>query len=639
MRFSLILYILFLSAAKLIAQNQQENNFDIFPVEQFDYMNSSFPNEFFYQTERLRQNPINLNTASSTELLRIPWLTHADADAIISYRERNSRFFSKTELYLIKELDTAKTALVLSYLTLSNSGETPIKNESKNIVNLDHPEFEFSLKNIYRDKTTDNSSIYRNTKLNLYSQVSSIYSFGFSAIRSSSNKSKDALSYFIEFPSIPNVENLIIGDYRIAFGHGLVFGSYIPMQGFLNQRIAFQNHNTTLTANEQLSSSLSLRGAAALINISKSVSLMPFASSKLAECSIDSSGDITPYTYFLSSPFDDLNYNLNNSVTENSIGLMINTSVSKELSIYGLCDYVVYNKQIDFGNISSKSVSNFSISGILKFPAWGISAEVARVNNVSPYLIYLNFNPSSNFEFSYSLHNYPAYSKNTYSNRFSLTGNQSSETGSLASIRTSAFDISIIFIFQQFQYSPVKYNLSRLNGNSYCISADKKFSNRYSNSLLFKYSSTEKAVSTIGYLKNTEKQLNINYRISFAYDAYLSIHLISQFKHSETSSANTSNAFSNSLAFKTRFSKSLEWNIIFSPYSVSKYSSPLNLLEFNAADNAQIESYSGDGNMFSTNVKYRTGKTQFAIIYSSRFSASMTAYTSRNFELFASHSF
>ena len=49
----------------------------------------------------LHENPLNLNTASRAELLRLPFVSEAQVDAILDYRSRNHQLHSIEELRLI----------------------------------------------------------------------------------------------------------------------------------------------------------------------------------------------------------------------------------------------------------------------------------------------------------------------------------------------------------------------------------------------------------------------------------------------------------------------------------------------------------------------------------------------------------
>ena len=60
--------------------------------------------EFLEQLEELHRQPLNLNTATRDELLALPFLSSAQVDTLLSYRQRHRRFVTLGELQTIPQI-------------------------------------------------------------------------------------------------------------------------------------------------------------------------------------------------------------------------------------------------------------------------------------------------------------------------------------------------------------------------------------------------------------------------------------------------------------------------------------------------------------------------------------------------------
>ena len=99
--------------------------------------------------EYLKDNPVNVNEASLSDLLRIPTIDLSTATQIIDYVKNSGQVFSVNELYLIKGIDKNSLQKIIPFLTVGT--------KSKNI----YPEFQ----------QTESANLLSKFKINLRSRI------------------------------------------------------------------------------------------------------------------------------------------------------------------------------------------------------------------------------------------------------------------------------------------------------------------------------------------------------------------------------------------------------------------------------------------------------------------------------------
>lgn len=87
--------------------------------------------QFYEIIEQLTSNPIDLNAATKFDLLKIPFLTTADVNLIISARKKEKGFKSLEELKSIKNLHPDLITIVKPFLTLSQVKEIESRAKKK----------------------------------------------------------------------------------------------------------------------------------------------------------------------------------------------------------------------------------------------------------------------------------------------------------------------------------------------------------------------------------------------------------------------------------------------------------------------------------------------------------------------------
>lgn len=171
-------------------------------------------------------SPIDLNHATESDLLKIPFIDIYTAQNIIEYRNKNGSFFALKEMYMIDGIDKEKIKLIIPLLSIAES----------NLISPKHGEDFFSQisfrSRIISDLQTRRGfteNIFQGNNLKTYSRLSlsrgEDYKAGILIEKDPGEKSyMDFTSFFLSINSLFN-SRIIFGDYLAQFGQGLILWS------------------------------------------------------------------------------------------------------------------------------------------------------------------------------------------------------------------------------------------------------------------------------------------------------------------------------------------------------------------------------------------------------------------------------
>ncbi len=214
MRLFFIIIFVFGFSGWLIAQ---EPEVERLLEQQEEYSDMS---DLLEMLAELEQNPIDLNQATAEQLAVLPWISNILAAEIINYRNQIGSFNSIDELSQIDSLDPELIPVLRKYVTASH---LKIR---KN--------FSFMTKNrLVRKIDTSiagEDSIFSPLPCKFYNRFTLNYKnnlrFGLLLEKDSGERHFDDLKvYFLSYHSNTNQSKLIIGNYRLEFAQGLVFGN------------------------------------------------------------------------------------------------------------------------------------------------------------------------------------------------------------------------------------------------------------------------------------------------------------------------------------------------------------------------------------------------------------------------------
>lgn len=275
----------------------------------------NLPRTTFIQVtlDELYENPINLNTASYDEILKIPYLTPILAQSIFEYAYKK-RFSSKFDLLRIRGIDAELFDKIRPLVIVKSDTVKPkIKYQLTSKFSIDTLN---NLMNIYR------WSITNKIKLSFLSKDNELKLTVLTDKDDKENKITDFLSVSASIKAKNN--RLVLGDYLLNFGAGLIFTgpfSYLnSTKNFSLDPLKSINENTGIYEN------ISLFGAVVSHSVSNFVVHL-LMSSSLLDAAVEN--NIVKRIYYYTNYTDSLSKARRDQLRENLIGLRMSYSPMK----------------------------------------------------------------------------------------------------------------------------------------------------------------------------------------------------------------------------------------------------------------------------------------------------------------------
>lgn len=203
--------------------NQINNLIETFTENQTEGAESS---QLYSLFEYLLNNPINVNTASISELTTIPFLDYSTAEKIVINRNKIGHYTSLTQLDSIPDIDKKNISAAKHFLVLSDK-----------IIQTRKGKYHY-LQGKFRTRTITDLQAKKGfldgnylgsrpkTYLRLLLDYSNDYKAGIVIDKDAGERSyTDFISAHITFKNLGIVNKLIIGDYLVEFGQGLALWS------------------------------------------------------------------------------------------------------------------------------------------------------------------------------------------------------------------------------------------------------------------------------------------------------------------------------------------------------------------------------------------------------------------------------
>lgn len=222
----------------------QEIDIENFIEQNFDWQDQALPYEDIYESlYHLYTRPLNLNKATKEELYSLYLLRPRQIDALLAHRESKGNFVSIFELQSIPHFDGHLIRKILPFVTVEtqlSTGKT-LKEKIR-----EAPNSFLLIRNTRRIETLDayRTMSYLGDKNHLYTRFRisnpNEFSTGFTLekdpgekiIWNDKTKGLDHTSFHFQVQNKGLIDNLIIGDYQLQFGQGLVFGAgFAPGKG------------------------------------------------------------------------------------------------------------------------------------------------------------------------------------------------------------------------------------------------------------------------------------------------------------------------------------------------------------------------------------------------------------------------
>ncbi len=200
---------------------------------------------------QLEANPVDLNSAGSNELQRIPYIDAIISAKILEYRGKNKKFYTVAELRYVEGIDDDLYGKIRKYVIVKSSTVDFVKDEFGIIQKIKDSK-KGLLSNIYFEMRTRFSNDlqpsrgylepgkYLGPRPKFYNRFVARYSKGGYIFTGSLLAEKDPgelnwadhVGGFAEMKSGILLNHLLVGDYTLEFGQGItLWGSYSFSKG------------------------------------------------------------------------------------------------------------------------------------------------------------------------------------------------------------------------------------------------------------------------------------------------------------------------------------------------------------------------------------------------------------------------
>ena len=227
---------MFCFTAIVFAQEQDTSNVSIELLEQ--YLEESTANdnngEIYDLIESLLDNPIDINLASVEELMEIPFIDIKSAQRIINFRDSNGKYFSVNEISSVPDVTKETYQRIKYFIKVDTPKEEipEVEQEDQRTFFYDNINTEIRGRVIYdlKERKGFIDEIYEGDRIKHYTRLKANYNkqirFGILAEKDAGEESYyDHYAGYIEARDIGFNNQIVLGDFNLEFGQGLVLWS------------------------------------------------------------------------------------------------------------------------------------------------------------------------------------------------------------------------------------------------------------------------------------------------------------------------------------------------------------------------------------------------------------------------------
>ncbi|MDD4514773.1 helix-hairpin-helix domain-containing protein [Massilibacteroides sp.] len=467
----------------------------------------------------LVENPFDLNRVTAEQLNKLPFLTDKQIKTIVGYRQKYGQMFSVYELKNVEGLDLNTLELLIPFVYISSPSVENRLVSVDNLLKYGHNELYFRMDKGFQQKkgyTSVSDSIltlYPNRKYlgeDFYNSVRYAYKFddriqfGFVAEKDGGepfftkrHKGYDYYSVHLLIKDIKWLKTLAVGDYKMAFGQGLVVSNdYSPSRSVIlsqadRRNNGFRRHYST---NEYDF----FRGVGVTLNY-KQIDASLFYSDKYLDANIDSlliTSLKTDGLHRLQRDWDKRNQARMRTlggniryVSENFyLGLTaLNYSFGRKLYEPELKPYNLYN-------FRGRENTNVSVDYLLRRGSVKFYGETAiSANGAIAILNGLQIQPTSYASFLLLYRNYDKKYQAFFGNAFGQNSSVQNEEGIYLGMQISSFAYWKLSAYaDMFRFPWLKYGVdSPSSGKEYMLQMEHNRGKSNSFSLRYRYKQSE----------------------------------------------------------------------------------------------------------------------------------------------------
>ncbi len=250
----------------------------------------------------LEQHPLNINHATREQLEELPFLSAQQVEGIMAYLWRYGRMESLSELMMISELDYPQRRLLTYFIYVDEQEAANDRQQApslRNIAQYGHHELIATGRVPFYERKGDIDG-YLGEKYRHWLRYQFAYGdqvkAGIVGAQDAgepffANKNKwgyDYYSLYVQLRNIGRLESLVVGNYRVSMGMGLVMNN-----GFSLGKLAMLQNlgRSAYTLRAHSSRSVgSLFGAATTVDMGRGLKLIAFASYSPVDATLNKDG-------------------------------------------------------------------------------------------------------------------------------------------------------------------------------------------------------------------------------------------------------------------------------------------------------------------------------------------------------------
>lgn len=510
--------------------------------------------EFQEDLEKYKRFPLNINTATVEELMKLHILNELQANQIVLYRKKTGAILSLYEMTAIDGINQNILQKIEPFICFA-APVSPIT-EEKN-TNLLFIKTTRSFSNASTTESKNEGSMERLYLRYKHSQKNCQYGFvaekdpGEAFFKKSNKHGFDYNSVFANFRIGNNGSRLFIGDYHVRFGLGLVAWQGFSIGKSAETTQVFRS-NQGIKSYNSTDENQFFRGVAGLIR-KRNITISPFLSFHKLDANIDTVDNSKHFQAFQTSGYHRFGSELTGENTLNEFSGGGNIEYSFNQWIMGITTiFNHFNIALDRNNepynLFLPEGKNHLVSGIhwkrtlkntLSF------GEIAFCkNNGKAFITGIMTKPAPNVELSLIYRNINKSYFSYYSNAFSESSKTNDEKAFYLGIKVSPVSQWTIWGYADlFKHNWIKYTTSGpSNGTEFLVqmayqpSKEKTYTLRY-----FQEDKDQRAIS-----KNSKyNEIQTIKRLRFDYLLILNrqINLKSRLEYINYSKENTENGY------------------------------------------------------------------------------------------------
>jgi hypothetical protein len=514
---------------------------DTTEVESDNLIENIFEDSFNEQTESdLSEiiedalfNPIDINKANIEQLTSIPFIDNTIATMIINHRKKFGNFISTDELYAIADLDKELVSKIIPFIRIYevdsfDTSSTGYGDQESWFTNS-FRKLNFKLRSrIGSDLQKREGYIkgkYLGSQIKSYNRLLIKYGSdlqaGITVEKDAGERSySDYNSFHFSLKNYKAIKQLILGDYVIEFGQGLILWSQYSFSKGSDAILPVKRKARNLKPYTGATEYGFMRGSGISLNI-HDFNLLLFYSSKRIDANIDS---IT--NEIKSLPITGLHQTENESLMKNKAK---ETILGSRLEYFGLSSTKLglsfYNLRFSHP-LQKKSIYDYSGNQFTfysfdfdgRIGVLNLFGEIANDQNSTAFYGGFIIAPTTKIKFATSLRSYPKNFINLHASGF---GEQSGKTQNESGIYAGLNFISEIGLFNlyydkfKFPYSTFENSVPSI-GDEFYFSFRRKINRDLEFHLRFKTENKE-VTETVGNLKIISERIRNSYRFEFDY--------------------------------------------------------------------------------------------------------------------------